>query len=77
MSAVLEENSSHPDSRATAPVVVVGTGPVGVCFVEELLRRKPDSPIVIYGNAHKDSPRRDFKLGDVMGSVVIRIPLEG
>jgi hypothetical protein len=28
-------------------------------------------------NDHKDSPRRDFKLGDVMGGVVIRIPLEG
>ena len=27
-------------------------------------------------NEHKDSPRRDFKLGDVMGGVVIRIPLE-
>jgi Protein of unknown function (DUF3365) len=27
-------------------------------------------------NAHKDSPRRDFKLGDVMGGVVIRIPLD-
>jgi hypothetical protein len=25
-------------------------------------------------NGHKDSPRRDFKLGDVMGGVVIRIP---
>jgi hypothetical protein len=25
-------------------------------------------------NDHKDSPRRDFKLGDVMGGVVIRIP---
>lgn len=28
-------------------------------------------------NAHKDSPRRDFKLGDVMGGVVIRIPVKG
>jgi hypothetical protein len=28
-------------------------------------------------NEHKDSPRTDFKLGDVMGGVVIRIPLEG
>lgn len=28
-------------------------------------------------NDHKDTPRRDFKLGDVMGGVVIRIPLEG
>jgi hypothetical protein len=27
-------------------------------------------------NGHKDSPKRDFKLGDVMGGVVIRIPLE-
>ncbi len=28
-------------------------------------------------NDHKDTPKRDFKLGDVMGGVVIRIPLEG
>lgn len=26
-------------------------------------------------NQHKDSPRRDFKLNDVMGGVVIRIPI--
>ena len=26
-------------------------------------------------NDHKDSPRRDFKIGDVMGGVVIRVPL--
>ena len=28
-------------------------------------------------NDHKDSPRTDFKLGDVMGGVVIRIPVKG
>jgi len=28
-------------------------------------------------NEHKDSPRRDFKIGDVMGGVVIRIPIGG
>ena len=28
-------------------------------------------------NEHKDSPRKDFKLGDVMGGVVVRIPLSG
>ncbi|HEY6556103.1 MAG TPA: DUF3365 domain-containing protein [Polyangiaceae bacterium] len=27
-------------------------------------------------NDHKDSPRRDFKQGDVMGGVVVRIPLD-
>lgn len=28
-------------------------------------------------NEHKDSPKRDFDMGDVMGGVVIRIPMEG
>jgi hypothetical protein len=28
-------------------------------------------------NAHPDTPKSDFKLGDVMGGVVIRIPVEG
>lgn len=27
-------------------------------------------------NEHKDSPRVDFKLGDIMGGVVIRIPID-
>lgn len=27
-------------------------------------------------NSHKDSPRSDFKLGEVMGGVVIRIPVK-
>ncbi len=27
-------------------------------------------------NGHKDTPKTDFKVGDVMGGVVIRIPLE-
>lgn len=27
-------------------------------------------------NGHKDTPRTDFKIGDVMGGVVIRIPLK-
>lgn len=28
-------------------------------------------------NDHQDTPRSDFKLGDVMGGVVIRIPVDG
>lgn len=27
-------------------------------------------------NSHPDSPRRDYRLGDVLGAVVVRIPLE-
>ncbi len=28
-------------------------------------------------NEHKDTPKSDFKLGDVMGGVVIRVPIKG
>lgn len=28
-------------------------------------------------NEHQDSPRTDFKMGEVMGGVVIRIPIDG
>ena len=27
-------------------------------------------------NQHPRSPRRDFKLNDVMGAIVVRVPLE-
>lgn len=33
------------------------------------------TPCVECHNNHKDSPRTDFKLGDTMGGVVVRIPL--
>lgn len=33
------------------------------------------APCVDCHNDHKDTPRSDFKLGDVMGGVVIRVPL--
>lgn len=35
------------------------------------------TPCVDCHNGHKDSPRTDFKIGDTMGGVVIRIPLKG
>ncbi|MDY6921725.1 MAG: DUF3365 domain-containing protein [Pseudomonadota bacterium] len=34
------------------------------------------TPCVDCHNGHKDSPRTDFKIGDTMGGVVVRIPLE-
>ncbi|MCP5163185.1 MAG: DUF3365 domain-containing protein [Hahellaceae bacterium] len=33
------------------------------------------TPCVTCHNEHKDSPRKDFKIGDVMGGVVIRVPM--
>jgi len=50
MSAVLEESSYPAEAQTLPPVVVVGTGPVGIRFVEELLLHNPHSPLVIYGN---------------------------
>lgn len=34
------------------------------------------SSCVACHNAHPRSPRQDFKLGDVMGAVIVRVPLE-
>jgi len=33
------------------------------------------TPCIACHNAHKDSPRNDFQMGEVMGGVVIRVPL--
>ncbi len=33
------------------------------------------APCVSCHNEHKDTPKTDFKLGDVMGGVIIRVPL--
>ena len=39
-------------------------------------RVKLSSLLASCHNEHKDTPRTDFKIGDVKGGVVIRIPLE-
>lgn len=33
------------------------------------------TPCIACHNAHKDSPRSDFEMGEVMGGVVIRVPM--
>lgn len=33
------------------------------------------TPCIACHNAHKDSPRDDFEMGEVMGGVVIRVPM--
>jgi len=44
-------------------------------FIAVYPDRATDQSCVTCHNNHKDSPRRNFKLGEVMGGVVIRIPL--
>src|SRR5687767_5450035 len=41
--------SAAPEPGA-APVVIVGAGPVGIKAAQELHRRKPARPIVVYGD---------------------------
>ena len=41
---------THSSQAASAPIVIVGSGPVGIHFLQALLTHKPDSRIVIYGN---------------------------
>ncbi len=73
-------------ARAGPPPVLAGheqgrtvwTGTCEVCHAE------PASGAPLLGDAkacischneHKDSPRTDFKMGEVMGGVVIRLPM--
>lgn len=44
---MLEVNLAHDMER---PIVVIGTGPVGVRVAQSMLRENPDQQLVIYGN---------------------------
>lgn len=50
MSAVLKKASFSQHAEKQLPVVVIGTGPVGIRVVEELMLREPELSIVLYGN---------------------------
>lgn len=67
-------------------LTAVGAKPDQPFYKEEALGGKkyftavyPDKAVakacITCHNDHKDSPRSDFKMGDVMGGVVIRIPM--
>lgn len=52
-----------------APIVVIGSGPVGVRMVQELLNRRPTAPVVLYGAEAVEPYNRarlsSFLAGDV------------
>lgn len=63
MSALLKP---CPEPEAvSAPIVVVGAGPVGVRVVNELSRRAPERPLVIYG-AERWSPYNRVRLSSAL-----------
>lgn len=81
------QNSPKTDAEKTGLDFVAEKQGVENYYAEEVLGGKKyftavyaDTAVaqacVTCHNEHKDTPRSDFKLGDVMGGVVIRIPLE-
>lgn len=80
-----KQNGPKTDSEKAGIRSVTETGKN--YYTEEVLGGKkyfsayyPDKAVVeacvTCHNGHKDSPRKDFALGDVLGGVVIRVPLD-
>ena len=57
------------DVQRAAPVVIVGAGPTGVRVAQELARRQPDQPIVIFGDEASEPYNRvrlsSFLIGEL------------
>lgn len=79
-----KKNAATTDAEKTGLQAVLDTGEN--FYVEETLGKKrfftavyPDLAVsracVECHNNHKDSPKKDFKPDDIMGGIVIRIPL--
>ena len=74
--AVLEEQEFIADSMgAKLPIVIVGTGPVGIRTAQELLRHAPDTPIVQYG-AEPWLPYDRVKLSSLLAGEVTTLDIQ-
>ena len=82
---VNKQNMPKTDAEK-AGLQAIATKPETPFYKEETLGKQkyftavyPDKAVsaacITCHNGHKDSPRTDFKIGDVMGGVVIRIPM--
>ena len=69
--AGLQETLQHPDRRYSE-VIMIGRDP----YLQAVYADRAVSQACIgCHNAHPDSPKRDFKQNDVMGGMIITIPL--
>ena len=50
----------------TAPIVVIGAGPVGIRITQELVRRLPDAAVVLYGDEPSE-PYNRVRLSSFLG----------
>jgi len=74
--AVLKQHDFAVDSgEARKPVVIVGTGPVGIRTAQELLRHSPGTPIVQYG-AEPWLPYDRVKLSSLLAGEVTTIDIQ-
>lgn len=59
LASVLAQHALRATSApGVTPVVIVGAGPVGIRCAQELTRRRPDLPIVIYGDEQSEPYNR-------------------
>ncbi|WP_455206310.1 FAD-dependent oxidoreductase, partial [Kaarinaea lacus] len=74
--AVLQDND-YPAEQGVAkkPVVVVGTGPVGIRIAQELLRYAPGLPLVQYG-AEPWMPYNRVKLSSLLAGDITTIDIQ-
>jgi len=68
----LTEVLVNPDSPYTATMTTDGTAVYQAIFADKAVSQS----CVGCHNAHPDSPRRDFKLRDVIGGLVLTLPLQ-
>ena len=78
MTAAFQQQSKFAieDGDAMAPVVIVGAGPTGIRATQELARRRPDQPIVIYGDEPSEPYNRvrlsSFLVGELDWNALTR-----
>ena len=68
----LTEVLVNPDSPYTATMTTDGTAVFQAIYADKAVSQS----CVGCHNAHPDSPRRDFKLRDVIGGLVLTLPLQ-
>lgn len=74
--AALQENNylTEPEQDKT-PIVIVGTGPVGIRTAQELLRLSPYTPIVQYG-AEPWTPYNRVKLSSLLAGEISTLEIQ-
>ncbi len=72
---VAEQQELFTDYQVkTKPVIVVGTGPVGIHTAQELLRHKPQQPVVIFG-AEPWTPYNRVKLSSLLAGDISTVDI--